>query len=622
VSPAPLLPALAATFLLAVIWLTLGWRVLRPVRDRLVVSEALSLALLAGAGLFGVAIFVVGQLWFSAAVVGALAATGLLPLASPVERRSLSAALRALRPPPILVLLPLLALAGLLLASGLARPTGDMGSDGVSYHLAGPALWLRSHRVVTALDASHTAFPVAIDALFAAGMALSNERAPGVIGGLLALVVVIQATGLARWLGASARWAPLASLLVAFMPPLLINVGWAFVDIEYAGFALAALRLSLAPELRRLRAGPLSGGLFLGLAIATKYNGLTLAATTLAIAAGYDLLTLRAGGATAARRALSAGLVGAALGAPFLVRNWVVLGVPIYPPPVALAKLMTPIAFPLPASAAFERYIFTERGSGMGRGLLDLLFLPWRFTFHTSNFHGGGGIGLAPLALFPAAWIARRTAIMRWGLLWIALTTLIWFAVQQEARFLDPVVILLTAIAVVGAEALVAAWPRLGVLAVALVVLISVTYGGIIQGRSYLGRALSAVRPAVDAARWQAEVPFTGAFAYLNAVPSPARVLVLSWSVPPYYLHHDYLKIEGLYGERPIAGVSTAAEALARVDQLGVTHVLDVVATEPPNHQAAHGFMVPMPPPQTLQLVFDSPNARVFRVVRQAPSRR
>jgi hypothetical protein len=375
---------------------------------------------------------------------------------------------------------------------------------------------------------------------------------------------------------------------------------------------VAALRVLFSPDTRASLVGPL----FLGLTVATKYNGLTLAAVTLALGAGYDLVVGRAGAATTARRALAGGLVAGALAAPFLVRNWLALGVPIYPPPVALARLFKPAAFPYEASVAFQRYIFEERGAGFGRRLTDLLLLPWRFTFHTSLFHGAGGIGLAPLAFFPAAWVARRTTVMAWCLLWCALVTLIWFGVQQEARFLTPAVIVMTAIAVVGAEALVEAWPRVGAAAVAVVVLISLGYGGIIEARTYLARAISVVRPAADAARWRAEVPFASAFAYLNALPAPARVLILSWSVPPYYLRHDYLKIRGLYGERPLAEITTPADALARLPQLGVTHLLDVIPPASHNNQPLDGFFVPLPPPPGLELVFQSPDARVFRVTR------
>ncbi len=222
--------------------------------------------------------------------------------------------------------------------------------------------------------------------------------------------------------------------------------------------------------------------------MATKYNGLTLSVSTLAIFVVYRIYSQPASVASTLKSATFA----FAVAAPFYLRNLIVLGNPIYPPPPLLANLLPPRAFPMAASVDFQQYI-RERGKGFGRGLLDLLLLPWRSTFHTASFHGAGGFGLAPLAFLPATIVARWTSTLGYVLAWSALNTVVWFYVQQEARFLLPVVLVCVAAATVGAEALAAAYPRFGRLGVGAALLVSIGYGGLVEAKTLVPAALSTV---------------------------------------------------------------------------------------------------------------------------------
>jgi len=611
-----LLSAGLATAMLMLAWVSVGSAVLRPVRSILLPSERLSLAILAGAGLTGVGLFVVGQLQFSSAVVATFIAVACLPLWSPRARADLLGTWRELELPARSVALPLACLVVVLVLAGLSVPVGDNGSDGISYHLLGPLVWLREHRIVPVLDMSHTAFPAAIETLFAAGMALSNERAPGLLGAALCLAVVVQVFGFARWLGSSVRWAQGASLLVACIPVVTVLGPSPFVDVEYAGFALAAVRLLLGAS----PAHSYAGALFLGLAMATKYNGLTLCVSTLAIFGAHRRFSRGSETASTLKEIAVCALCAFILAAPFYLRNWIFLGNPIYPPPPLLARLMPPKAFPMAASIDFQNYI-RERGKGLGRGVFDLLALPWRFTFHTASFHGAGGVGVAPLAFIPAAMVAKWNRTLGYVLAWGALNTLVWFAVQQEARFLLPVILAGVAAAVLGAEALVETFPRLGRLGVGAVMVLSVVYGGSVEAKALTPVILSTVSTAREAVRLRDNVPYLRAFAFLNALPEPCRVLLLGPSVPPYYLKKDYVKIRGGYGEVPIEGVVDSASALASLHQLRITHVMDVRASEQSTASAAERFLIPLPPPPNLELLTEIDSARVFRVVTEATAK-
>ncbi len=84
---------------------------------------------------------------------------------------------------------------------------------------------------------------------------------------------------------------------------------------------------------------------------------------------------------------------------PFYLRNWIIYGCPIYPPPPILLRFFTPQISTAVISELLKNMM--ESGKGMGRGIKESLLLPFNLTYHTANFRGAGGIGLVPLALAP-----------------------------------------------------------------------------------------------------------------------------------------------------------------------------------------------------------------------------
>src|SRR5262249_24112214 len=124
------------------------------------------------------------------------------------------------------------------------------------------------------------------------------------------------------------------------------------------------------------------------------------------------------------------------IGSPYYIRNWLLLGSPIYPPPPGYAPFFSPKYLSPEAISQFHAYI-RQRGGGLGRGLLAFLLLPFNLTYHTSNFHGAGGIGLCPFALGPIGILSsRRNPELKVMVILAFLLTVSWFSTQQESRFL------------------------------------------------------------------------------------------------------------------------------------------------------------------------------------------
>src|SRR5207237_4497517 len=187
----------------------------------------------------------------------------------------------------------------------------------------------------------------------------------------------------------------ISARVAATMPVVLFTSELCFVDVPFAAFTLAAARVGFDSSNRTHLA---MAGVYSGFALGTKYTGLSMLAVT-----GIFLLILKimAGGRSSVFFDLCVFAATALLvGSPWYLRNFIMLGSPIYPPPPALARIFPARAFSLQASESLQAYVL-ERGEGLGRSPLDFLLLPVRFTYWTHRFHGAGGVGVESLALRP-----------------------------------------------------------------------------------------------------------------------------------------------------------------------------------------------------------------------------
>jgi hypothetical protein len=595
-----------ANFLVAAACLGAGYPLLHLLPPSLARAEKLVYSWLGGFGVLGLVLFLVGQFSFRRStvfvIVFAFAALAVYRL---ISNRTILVSFSW--PVPGGATLPLLVLAFVLFVTflaGFAPPAGDWDNDAIAYHLLGPKVWLRDALIRPVPDNCHTAFPATAEVIFAALMSFGGDSAPNLSAfwtfGLFLCVVYF----LARRFALSPVHSLWVVALVASMPAVYAGAHSAFIDVIYASFLLASARILLDSDASSHGA---AAGIFCGFAVATKYTGLLV----------FPFLLVSAWGAAAGRmqtlawRPLTNKLAAFCLltllfGAPFYLRNWIVLGSPIYPPPPGLAAYF-PVRYLSPAAIhSFHHYILV-RGAGMGKNLTAFLLLPFNLTFHTANFHGAGGIGLAPLAFAPFAFRPLRCDFFARGFaLLVALLTVSWFLTQQESRFLIPVYAVAAIFSVCGWEFLRQFPSRLARMLSALIIAISLGYGVLMIVRARRDDLHAAFSPHYAAQRNMTGVPYLSAFDFLNNDPSVRKVLILDRSVAPFYSEKPYVKVVGQWGEFPLPGVSSASQALELLPQLRITHILDI-------QSSLADFQVPIGDSRFI-LVFSQLHSRVYRV--------
>lgn len=606
-------PAILANLVL--IFVAIGYgSVLWPLLPRkLTQVDRIALILLGGLGMLGTLLFLVGQVWFSRAVIIA----SLLPVVwgvAVVIRHSgpMFTEIRKLRPPliPAAILVTVFAVTGF---GGLAAPTGDISTpalknDSIAYHFLGPRVWMRDRIIRPVPDECLTAMPAIVETDYCALISLGGSRAPGFFTVARLGILLLIAAGLAMRLGASGSEAWWVVALIATMPVVYNGTTGGFVDAIYAGYVLAGLRILFDVE---SRSSWILLGIFGGFAMGTKYTGVIAWAVLLACAFATSAFVLKLKWRITLTKIALATLVAGCVAAPWYLRNWALLGNPMYPSPPLLSHLFHAQYMGEQAARQFQVEVWRE-GNGMGRTIWDFLLLPLRLTVHPANFlDGPGGIGLVPLALGPFALL-----VFRWNLLariaglFVLLQLGTWFITEQDGRFLIPVLVLAAIAGVAGWRYVQGISPRTGRALAFATVAVSILYGVFMIARYETDNIHSVISQKFEEARRQEDIPFLASFRFLNSNPSVTKVLFLNPDVPSYYSQKDYVKPFGRWGEQVLPNASTAAQALSQLAQLRVSDILDV-------RWAGIGFEVPVNMPG-VTLVFSAENQRVYRVDQMA----
>lgn len=266
------------------------------------------------------------------------------------------------------------------LAGALAPETAF---DPLRCHLGLAKIFQQAHKIYLPENLSFASYPLNASMLFGWLRLLGGDSAAKLFNWhLLPMLGVLTSI-----LAGGGIWGAAAGVALFTVPVVWLQSSKAFAELLMACFAACAL-VSFQGEGGRRKSAVLSG-LFLGLALGTKYTAVN------AILPMLLLLGMRDG--SAGLRLAAGGLCAAAV--PWLARNYLGEGNPVHP------LFSWYFSSPEGVSAALARPVPPVAGFLKG-GFLSLMALPWRL-FMTGSFADTYPLGPAVLVFLPFLAIAR-----------------------------------------------------------------------------------------------------------------------------------------------------------------------------------------------------------------------
>lgn len=356
---------------------------------------------------------------------------------------------RGWRPEWWLVLVPTIFVA----VAALAPP---VESDGIRYHLVTAQEWLRAGHFVNLPYNANSNLP-ALQSLLAAHASGGWElgRVYQLLHAAHFLAMVLVAGELTRRL-ARAALAPhrvpisaiesdgglhgataIGAVAVVAIPAVTAIAAWPFADLASAAYLLAGVLAAIPGTIRGGVARAALASLFLGASVAAKISNLPLAGIV-----GLYMLLRWLPGRNAVALLVGAFVPGLLILAPWLIKNAVHHGNPLYP--LAYGLFGGPEWSP--ENEQFYASKLAEKG--VGHGLAELLLSPWNMTRHWTAFeaHNPGPMLLGmTLLLAPAiASILARgrrspTDVRLLPAAMVVLGWIVWFKAYQSVRFFLPV---------------------------------------------------------------------------------------------------------------------------------------------------------------------------------------
>ncbi len=345
----------------------------------------------------------------------------------------------------VLILTVLVVLA---LVLALAPP---VKTDALVYHLAIPKAYLENHGIVNLPNNMYSFFPLLFDMVFLFAMTFGMESLPALCGlGMALLLLLGLGVYFRQYLSPRLAW--FVPVLFFSTPTLFEISASAYIDLALAGFMFFSFYSWDRWRETRLPFWFFYMSLCAGAAWATKLTGLILiplAVLGIALAGRQYKNPVR----VLKHIAIFSGIVFLFM-APWWFRNYQFSGNPFLPLLMPLLGGEDGINWDPNRMAMFDHYV---RMFGMGRGLGDLLLLPYNLTFkaepHSYNFDGQ--IGILFFMLIPAVivglWKNRLPRLVSLGV-FTAILIIFWFIYFQYVRFLAPAFTALTLLCAAGLE--------------------------------------------------------------------------------------------------------------------------------------------------------------------------
>lgn len=449
------LPIVVAAGLIATAAVGLGSIVLRilGVRDRMTAWERIPLAYGLGTAGLGITTLVLGRFgllgpWiFRFGLLGLLAATSGFFLwdrrhrtgSKPGESRP---TMSSDRPSPLYRVGLALVAGPFLLVMGLASMLPTLEYDSIEYHLEAPKEYFLAGRITFLENNVYASMPFNVEMLHVMGMEVAGDWWWGALVGQL--LVACFAPAAAAVIYATARrlaspWAAWVAAVVYLTTPWVYRLAnFPYVEgplcFFHAALALSFLLAWAAEQSQRRRFWGLIG-LLAGGAMACKYTGFVTAVVPFGVLAVVDSVRRRS-----TSLAVSFGIGVAVTVGPWLVKNVVDTGNPVYP-----------LAYRIFGGRHWDairdaKWVNVHGPKPVSAGMLwnNLVDVAGRSDWQSPLY-----VALAPLALLRRS--SRRSALVLWGYVVYLFAT--WFLLTHRLdRFWLPLLPAAAVLAGLGAD--------------------------------------------------------------------------------------------------------------------------------------------------------------------------
>lgn len=560
VSPEPIVlmlvgAAWATLFLLACAGAG-GW--LQRFAPREIAELPFVVVTVAGAGVLALTAFVLGQLHMlfrpllAAILIGA-ALAGIRVLRERYRPADAS------RPES---LLPVLFAAVAVALTFLAALTPSAFYDQLNYHLAFPFHWLRHHTMIVFPHHDYSFLPANIGLLYSYALAFLPAWAAQLVHWSMAVLC-----GAAVWTMAAevseggGAW---GSAIFITTPAVAVTATVAASGLGAAAFAAAAWTLVTVWLARSAPPLParwwLLCGALLGLAVGSKVlTGIT-AAVPVAVVLLWPLAEERF--APAVRRTALVTVGAVAAFAPWMIRNGLLKGNPLYPL-FSSSKGVTAALTVSPGGEGIGRWLAHHGGA----------LLLGTFSPHE------GIVGPLYLVLLPAAALVllSQSRLSRRLLAGLLVGVAGWSLLPHYGRYLLAPLLLAAAVAGGGAAAILRQWH--GVARASLLALLGLGFGWNLVAAlpATIATRVGCTIGSYDTATWVGQLDYWKAAQFINdKLPADAKVLLVAES-RSMYIDRDII-VEDPFQKPLLTELAVSCpSARAMADELrrrGVTHVL------------------------------------------------
>lgn len=467
--------------------------------------------------------------------------------------------------------------------------TPPVSRDALIHHLTVPKLYLKHGGMVELPYMRFSYYPGNLHLLYLLPLAAGNDILPKVIHWTFGLGTALLVFFYLR----PRAGKPLGLLGAVFflsVPAIVRLAISAYVDLGVVFFSTAALLCFL----RWRDTGVLDrwfwgGAALTGLALGTKYNGLIVLFLLSSFVILVSVRTHRKGPFSSVGRGMLYAAAALVVFSPWMLRNGVWTGNPIYP---LFPGLFSSDEGPA-AGGARMLGLLTYRRDLFEESWLEVFLLPFRLFFQGEDdnlrlFDGRLNPGLLMLPVFAFRSSARGAdhAERRW----LALFCLLYFAFtffgrELRARYFVPMVPALVILSVLGVRELFHRFSGMaapGRRPVAQGFLIAGIGGVLFWNAVYLGKQIDAVRPwtywsgAVSRGEYIAlRRPEYPAMEFINQhLPRDARILFFFVGNRGYYCDRDY-RFDIPSRTSFLREAANSGESIAeRLRAAGITHFL------------------------------------------------